>query len=117
MDPTKVVFRSGCEMGSSMSGSFGRCTLDSVPAKKQLVIETVTGFYNGDQAMLGAAYLTIGEVRYAFPWVQCGGDTWPKGRNYYGFNHFVHLYVDGPAELQFDVAGGATEGEATYSGV
>lgn len=110
------VFRSGGRMGSSISDSLGRCKLpDSVPAGKRLVIETVTGYYYGDGALLGTTLLNIAGVTYAFPWVQCGGvGSWPEGRSFYGFNHFVHLYVDGPAELQFDAAGGA--GGGSYDG-
>lgn len=54
------VFRSGGRMGSSISDSLGRCKLpDSVPAGKRLVIETVTGYYYGDGALLGTALLIL----------------------------------------------------------
>jgi hypothetical protein len=114
-------FRTQCKMSDS-SESLGRCTLSkSVPAGKRLVLETVTGAYYGDGAVLGAAYLTIKAanefVEYAFPWVQSGALTSNSSdRRFYGFNHYVQLYVNGPASLQFDAAGGAFTGSAHYSG-
>lgn len=100
------VFISGGDMDNT---SLGRCVLpDRVPAGRRLVLETVTGAYSSD-IVLGAAFLTVNNrVRYAFPWVQCGTPGSPaiKAR-FYGFNHFVHIYISGPAVLQFDAAGGA----------
>ncbi len=113
-----TVFQSGGNFDQSGS-SLGRCILpDSVPKKKRLILETVTGFYYGDGSELGAAYITIGGVQFAFPWVQC---TSPgasfSDRRFYGFNHFVRIYVDGPAQLQFDADGGFSSGTtASFSG-
>ena len=101
------VFVSGGHMDHT---SIGHCLLpDRVPSGRRLVLETVTGAYSSD-AVLGAAILTAQPVRvqYAFPWVQCGTPGNPALRTrFYGFNHFVHIYIDGPAELQFDAAGAA----------
>lgn len=113
----KDVFQSGCEFLSETDKSVGRCSLsNAVPAGKSLVLETVTGYYYGDSgATLGAAFLTIAGVRHAFPWVQCGSRTSSlEDRRFYGFNHYVRLYIDGPATLQFDAAGAA--GGTSYSG-
>jgi hypothetical protein len=115
------VFRSGARFDTS-APSIGRAVLpDSVPAGKRLVLETVTGYYYGDGAVLGAAYLDVyvsGEVvSYGFPWVQCGGfGEAQEDRRFYGFNHYVRIYIDGPADLQFDVDGGAFAGSSSYSG-
>jgi hypothetical protein len=110
-----TVFQSGGDFDSS-GVSDGRCILpDSVPNGKRLVIETVTGFYYGDGARLGAAYLTVGGFRFAFPWTQCTspGPT-VTDRIFYGFNNYVRIYVDGPAQLQFDADGGSSFGGSTY---
>jgi len=60
---------------------------------------------------LGAALLSSGDPRHivhAFPWVQSGSLTnTGSDRRFYGFNHLVRLYVDGPATLQFDADGAA----------
>jgi hypothetical protein len=115
------IFRSGARFDTS-APSIGRAVLpDSVPSGKRLVLETVTGYYNGDGAILGAAYLDVytgGEfVSYGFPWVQCGGEgDIRESRYFYGFNHYVRIYIDGPASLQFDVDGGSFSGAASYSG-
>jgi hypothetical protein len=113
------VFQSGGDFDQS-GVSIGRCILpDSVPAGKRLVLETVTGFYYGDGAELGAAFLTVGSCRFAFPWVQCTApDSDFSDRRFYGFNHFVRIYVDGPAQLEFDVDGATEGGDPTtgYSG-
>ena len=98
------VFVSGGDMDHT---SVGRCVLPHrVPAGRRLVLETVTGAYSGD-IVLGAAYLTVNNaVQYAFPWVQCGKPGSPTvTARFYGFNHFVHIYIDGPAVLQFDADG------------
>lgn len=100
-------FRAECYMGNSTSKSFGHCTLSKeIPAGKRLIPETVTG-YIGDGAVLGMAYLTIEGIRYVFPWVISGTsfDAEPTSRKFYGFNHVVKLYVDGPAILEFDTVG------------
>ena len=117
-DADKDVYNSGCEFDRATETGAGRGILPrAVPTKKRLVIETVTGYYIGNSDVLGAAYLTVGGVRHAFPWVQCGSLTSdPTDEKFYGFNHFVHLYVDGPAELQFDADGGAFTGQGNYSG-
>ncbi|MFF4407465.1 hypothetical protein [Streptomyces sp. NPDC001404] len=97
--------------------SAGRCVLpDQVPAGKRLTIETVTGFYSADGGgILGAAFITVGTIRYAFPWVECG--TPPSNiRRFFGFSHAVRLYVDSPAVLQFDAAGGSGAGTDTADG-
>lgn len=103
------VFRSGGDFDNT---SLGRCVLpDRVPAGRRLVVETVTGMYFADGEVLGAAFLTLGGIRYAFPWVQCGSlGEGPTDRRFFGFNHRVRLYVDGPAQLQFDADGGASHG-------
>jgi hypothetical protein len=114
-----VPYLSTCSMGSSSSASMGRCDLPkSVPAGKRLIIETVTGVYYGDGTVLGAAYLTVSRIRFAFPWVQSGALTAGReDRRFYGFNHYGQIYVDGPQELVFDVYGGASYGSsASYSG-
>ena len=80
------IFISGGDFDDQ--GSVGRCVLpDTVPKGKQLVLETVTGFYFGDGALIGAAFLTVGNQRFAFPWVQCSapGPTLPT--------------ADGPASI------------------
>ncbi|WP_157896133.1 hypothetical protein [Mycobacteroides chelonae] len=98
--------------------SLGRCTLpDQVPAGMRLTIETVTGYYSADGGgILGAAFLGFaGGLRYAFPWVECG--TPPNNiRRFFGFNHAVRIYVDGPAVLEFDAAGGSGAGIERASG-
>jgi len=112
-----TVFQSGGNFNDS--GSLGRCLLpDSVPEGKRLIIETVTGFYYGDGAELGAAYLSVGGVQFGFPWIQCTSPgASPSDRRFYGFNNFVRIYVDGPAQLQFDADGGSSFGDtASYSG-
>ncbi len=116
------VFRSGARFDTS-APSIGRAVLpDSVPAGKRLVLETVTGYYYGDGAILGAAYLDtwVGTevVSYGFPWTQCGGQgDIREERYFYGFNFDVRIYIDGPAELQFDVDGGSFTGSsASYEG-
>ena len=103
------LYRSGGDMDNT---SAGRCVLpDPVRAGKRLVIETVTGMYYQDGGLLGAAYLTVGNLRHAFPWVQCGSLTGgSEDRRFHGFNHYVRLYVDGPATLRFDADGGASFG-------
>jgi hypothetical protein len=111
------LFRTG---GPMTSASIGRCVLpDQVPAGKRLVVETVTGYYHHDGGVLGAALLSYGDSRHivhAFPWIQCGSLTnTGTDRRFYGFNHFVRLYVDGPATLQFD-AHGAAGGLSSPSG-
>ena len=74
-------------------------------------IETVTGYYYQDGGVLGAALLSYGDpghVVHAFPWVQCGSLTGTgDDLRFYGFNHNVRLYIDGPASLQFDADGGS----------
>ena len=113
-----TVFQSGGDFNNH-AVSIGRCVLpDSVPAGKRLVLETVTGFYYGDGAELGSAYLTVGKFRFAFPWVPCTVPSGPPvNRRFYGFNHFVKIYVDGPAQLEFDGDGGSFTGASTsYSG-
>jgi hypothetical protein len=98
-------------------GSVGRCVLpDTVPKGKQLVLETVTGFYWGDGALIGAAFLTVGNYRFAFPWVQCSapGATF-EDRRWYGFNHNVRIYINGPATLEFDADGGQGGGAPGYT--
>lgn len=112
-------FQAGCDISSSTDQSQGRCKLTkSVPTGKRLVIETVTGYYYGDGAMMGAAYLTINGVRHAFPWLQVGtlNSSDPASRRFYGFNHAVQLYVKGPADVQFDTDGGTSIGNSSYSG-
>lgn len=111
------IFRSSCSVDSTTDVSVGRCTLpDTVPAGKRLFIETVTGTYWGDAYVLGAAYLTIAGHRYGFPWVQSGALTSDiDDRRFYGFNHAVKLYVDGPASVRFDAYGGASQGGGSYS--
>jgi hypothetical protein len=109
------IFISGGDF--SDQGSAGRCVLpDTVPKGKQLVLETVTGFYYGDGALIGAAYLTVGGYRFGFPWVQCSapGPTFSDPR-WYGFNHNVRIYIDGPATLQFDADGGQGGGTPGYT--
>ena len=111
------LFRTGGEM---IDVSIGRCILpDQVPGGRRLVIETVTGFYYSDGGVLGAALLSSGDPRHivhAFPWVQSGSLTnTGSDRRFYGFNHLVRLYVDGPATLQFD-ADGAAGGSGDPSG-
>jgi hypothetical protein len=115
-----TVYQSGGDFDNS--GSIGRCVLpDKVPAGKRLILETVTGFYFGDAAELGSAFLGVGQLRFAFPWVQC---TAPEAdfqdRRFYGFNHFVRIYIDGPATLQFDAdgarGGGSINGTYAVSG-
>jgi LysM repeat protein len=106
------LFRSGGEMTNV---SIGRCILpDQVPPGQRLVIETVTGYYYLDGGVLGAALLTYGDrnhIRHAFPWVQNGSLTnTGDDRRFYGFNHNVRLYVDGPATLMFDADGAAGGG-------
>ena len=106
------LYRSGGDMDNT---SLGRCVLpDPVPAGKRLVIETVTGVYYQDGGLLGPAYMTIKGLRYGFPWVDCGRLT-GKGedRRFFGFNHYVRLYVDGPETLQFDAYGGASFGSGS----
>lgn len=103
--------------GDMISESLGRCVLpDKVPAGRRLVIETVTGMYNGDEEILGAAFLSHGAAgtpRYAFPWILCG-TAFDGKRRFFAFNHSVRIYVDGPATLQFDAAGGASVGGGIY---
>jgi LysM repeat protein len=103
------VYRSGGEM---INESIGRCILPQpVPPGRRLVIETVTGYYYLDGGVIGAAFLSLGGLRYAFPWVQCGSlGLGPTDRRFFGFNHAVRLYVDGPATLQFDADGGSFTG-------
>lgn len=114
------VFQSGGDFDDS--GSTGRCVLpDAVPKGKRLVLETVTGFYYGDGAEMGSAFLTVGQLRFAFPWVQCTApDPDFSVRRFYGFNNFVRIYIDGPAQLEFDADGGRGFGgadgiEGTYA--
>lgn len=119
-------FRSTCDISSSTSVSLGRCAFsNTLPEGKRLVLETVTGAYSGDSEILGAAYLTVEGVRYVFPWVQAGRAfslesdplSLARARGFYGFNHYVQIYVDGPATLQMDAAGGASlGGSSSYSG-
>jgi len=94
-----------------------------VPAGKRLVVQTVTGSYYGDGVIHGPAVLSVWQgpdrgVQYSFPWVQCGPMIDIKeDRGYYGFNHSVHLYVDGPNTMQFDTAGGTYYGgDTSYNG-
>jgi hypothetical protein len=103
-------FRAQCDITPSIS--LGNCTFSkSVPAGKRLILETVTGAYDSDGTVLGAAYLTIEQIRYTFPWVNIGTvGTGDNIRKFYGFNHYVQLYVDGPAALRFDAAGGGGGG-------
>lgn len=112
-----TIFQSGGSFDDK-GVSIGRCILpDSVPKGKRLILETVTGFYYGDGAELGSAYLTVGSVQFAFPWVQCTSPGASFGdRRFYGFNHFVRIYVDGPAQLQFDADGGSFLGTSDFSG-
>ena len=102
------VFISGGDFDDR--GSEGRCVLkDSVPSGKQLVLETVTGMYYGDGELIGAAYLTVGRYKFAFPWIQCSAPGLALAdRRFYGFNHNVRIYINGPAKLQFDVDGGSS---------
>jgi LysM repeat protein len=98
--------------GPMTNDSAGRCILpQAVPAGQRLVIETVTGYYYQDGGVLGAALLSFGDpdhIVHAFPWVQSGSLTnTGTDRRFYGFNHSVRLYIDGPATLQFDADGGA----------
>ena len=113
-----TVFQSGGDFDQS-GVSIGRCVLpDAVPNGKRLILETVTGFYFGDGAELGSAFLTVGAFRFAFPWIQCTspGAT-PGDRRFYGFNNFVRIYIDGPAQLQFDADGASFFGGTTsFSG-
>ncbi|MCC3769542.1 hypothetical protein [Streptomyces sp. UNOC14_S4] len=84
-----------------------------------MTIETVTGFYFTDGGgMLGSAFMDIRGISYAFPWVECGAPIPPlsTARRFFGFNHAVRLYVDGPAVLQFDADGGAGAGIDTADG-
>ncbi len=110
-----TLFQSGGSFDNT-GDSIGRCVLpDTVPKGKRLIIETVTGFYYGDGAELGSAYLTVGRLQFAFPWIQYTSPGATFGdRRFYGFNHFVRIYVDGPAKLQFDADGGAVGG--SFSG-
>jgi hypothetical protein len=111
------IFLSGGDFNDQ--GSVGRCVLpDTVPQGKQLVLETVTGFYYGDGALVGAAYLTVGGYRFAFPWVQCSapGPTFAD-RRWYGFNHNVRIYINGPATLEFDADGGQGGGTPGYTSI
>jgi LysM domain len=75
---------------------------DRVPKGKRLVIETVSGHYTGDGAVLDVVRLSpdTGPLRCAFPWIQCGsfGDIVNETR-FFGFNHSVRLYFDGPTQL------------------
>lgn len=112
-----VVFQSGGNFSNSVAS--GTCTLpDTVPKDKRLVLKTVTGFYYGDGAGLGAAYLEVKGLRFAFPWIECASlSSDPTDRRFYGFNHFVRIYIDGPAELAFDSDGAFFIGaSASYSG-
>jgi hypothetical protein len=113
------VFYSSCHVTSSTATSTGRCQLPlTVPAGKRLVIETVTGYGYSQNIILGSAYLShsaagLGTTRTSFPWAQQINPI--SDRRYFGFNHFVHLYADGPATLQFDVAGATSSGTSSYS--
>ena len=102
-----TIFQSGGDFNDS--GSVGRCVLPhAVPERKAPHPQDVTGFYYGDGAEIGAAFLSVSGLRFAFPWVQSTspGAT-PGDRRFYGFNHFVRIYIDGPAQLEFDADGGA----------
>ena len=114
------IYRSSGKF-NDVSPSIGRVILpDAVPAGKRLVIQTVTGWYYGDNATLGTALLTLNSMEFAFPWVPgnpcCGGDGnehKDSSRRFYGFNHHVVLSADGPSKLQFDAAGGSFFGGST----
>ena len=116
---TKISpFSAECVFSNSSPG-IGNCILSNqVPAGKRLVLETVTGAYYGEGSVLGAAYLTIGRIRYVFPWIQNGEGfgSEPLNRRFYGFNHYVQIYIDGPATLPFDTDGGSFMGPGTYGG-
>ncbi len=90
---------------------------DTVPAGKQLILETVTGYYYGDGALIGAAYLSVGDYSFGFPWIQWAapGAVFATDRIWYGFNHNVRIYINGPATLQFDADGGQGGGDPGYS--
>ena len=73
-----TIFQSGGSFDNT-GVSIGRCVLpDSVPKGKRLIIETVTGFYFGDGAELGSAFLGVGGLRFAFPWIQCTSPGLPS---------------------------------------
>lgn len=116
------VFHSGCSVTKDTASSLGRCDVGrSIPAGKRLVIETVTGAGWADNYVLGTAYLgyhvangsDVGSqyVVNGFPWVAQDGS--PSERRFFGFNHPVRLYVDGPRTLQFNVMGGWASGTIT----
>src|SRR5262249_45244540 len=118
---SEQIYQSTCNFDDT-SPSIGRCILpDAVPAGKRLILQTVTGWYYGDGAVLGSALLTLNRIPYAFPWVPgnpcCGGQQEREDdvRRFYGFNHYVVLSVDGPAELQFDADGGSFMGTSSHS--
>ena len=120
------VFHSGCKVTSTTATSVGRCQVErTIPSGKRLVIETVTGGGYADYYVLGSAYLGIWAengsdtgslyIKNSFPWVT--QDNSISSRRFFGFNHSVHLYVDGPATLQFDAMGAAASGAGYYYSV
>jgi len=99
---------------------------DKVPRGERLVIETVSGFYLGAGAVLGAARLSPSPgpvLRCAFPWIQCGSvNDVINDQRFFGFNHCARLYCDGPtmlvmeAELRILTTGGICSGQYHISG-
>jgi LysM repeat protein len=98
----------------------------TIPAGMRLVIETVSGAHTARNRVLAAARLsstTSDHTLGYFPWVQCGPDHDPpedaglpqfKERDF-GFNHSVHLYVDGP--LGFGRDGLTMTPESRFAGI
>ena len=96
---------------------------NKVPPGKRLVIETVTGCYYGDGAVLGPAVLSVEQsddrlANHSFPWVEGGAmSDLKQDRRFFGFNHYVRIYVNGPNSIQFDAFGGSFYGgDSSFSG-
>jgi hypothetical protein len=91
----------------TQAGNFEATPMRPVLAGWRLVIENVSGHYQSPDATLGQALLNVGipdppMIRYyPFPWVKVHTGI----SEFHAFNHFVRIYVDGPAELSFDTYG------------